>query len=128
MNLKTIITAALIYTLSHSVWADSSTKETPSKRIEVYSLSQSYWDTKYGDTLGEIAQQLLPYNKNKQQQLIINIIELNPNAFVKNKPATMKANLRLWLPNNMSHVGKHVDPSHYNVQSFSWGNIKRPKR
>ena len=34
-------------------------EQTNSKRIEVYSLSQNYWDVQYGDTLGGIAHHLL---------------------------------------------------------------------
>ena len=100
----------------------------PSKRIEVYSLSQNYWDTRSGETLGEIVQKLLPYNKGMQQRLIQDILELNPNAFWNNNPNHMQANKRLWLPNNMVKADTQVDQTHFSVQSFSWGNIKRPRR
>jgi hypothetical protein len=63
-----------------------------------------------------------------QQRLMKDIMELNPNAFRDNDPNRMQANTRLWLPNNMVKADTQVDHEHFSVQSFSWGNIKRPKR
>ncbi len=99
-----------------------------SKRIEVYPLSQNYWDTKPGETLGEIAHNLLPNNPRMQAQLINDVINMNPDAFVNNNPDRMKANTRLWLPNRLTQADNKVDVSKYSVQTFSWGNIKRLKR
>ena len=99
-----------------------------SKRIEVYSLSQNYWHTKSGETLGEIAQQLLPNNPRMQQRLMKDIVALNPNAFQNNDADRMQANTRLWLPGNMTTPDTKVDRSKTSVQSFAWGNIKRPVR
>ena len=126
----TNITANLIFAfiLCHPVLADSESSRSQSKRIEVYSLSQNYWDTKSGETLGEIVQHLLPYNKVMQQRLMQDIIELNPNAFLNNSPDRMQANKRLWLPNTMTKADTRVDHKNFSVQSFAWGNIKRPKR
>ena len=99
-----------------------------SKRIEVYSLSQNYWDTKSGETLGEIAQQLLPNNPRMQQRLMKDIVALNPNAFQDNNPDHMQAKARIWLPGRMTTPDTKVDRSKTSVQSFAWGNIKRPVR
>lgn len=99
-----------------------------SKRIEVYSLSQNYWDTQSGETLGEIAVQLLPHNFNLQQKLMNDIVNQNPDAFLNNNHNNMLANTRLWLPNNLSRIDKQADSERVEVESYSWGNIKRPKR
>jgi len=48
INLKQLIKAFVVITLAISSVAYAEHK---SKRIEVYSLSQNYWDTRYGDTL-----------------------------------------------------------------------------
>ncbi len=45
---------------SQTLSADTYDTNSESKRIEVYSLSQNYWDTQYGETLGEIVLHLLP--------------------------------------------------------------------
>ena len=99
-----------------------------SKRIEVYSLSQNYWDTHSGETLSGIVAQLLPHNPNLQHKLMNDIISQNPNAFQDNNPDYMLANKRLWLPNNLAQTDSKADPQRTKVESFSWGNIKRPKR
>lgn len=99
-----------------------------SKRVEVYSLSQHYWDIQSGDTLGEIVTQLLPNNPDMRQKLMADIISQNPNAFIDNDPNYMRAKTRLWLPNHMTQTDSKVDPQRTQVESFSWGNIKRPKR
>lgn len=99
-----------------------------SKRIEVYSLSQQYWDTQRGETLGGIVAQLLPNNMGMQYKLMSEIINLNPHAFEDNNPDRMLANVRLWLPNRFAHTDSKADPEQTQVESFSWGNIKRPQR
>ena len=98
-----------------------------SKRIEVYALSQNYVDTRSGDTLGEIASRLLPNNPRMQQKLMADILRLNPDAFIERNPNQLRANTRLWLPNHLSKPDSNADSSKYTVESFSWGNIKKPK-
>ena len=123
MERKKQIIIALVAALSiaPSVYAES-------KRVEVYSLTQNYWDTQLGETLGKIAAQLLPHNFNLQQKLITDIVSLNPDAFQNNDPNYMLANTRLWLPNNLPQVDSQATPKHTEVETYSWGNIKRPKR
>ncbi|MDH3342993.1 MAG: hypothetical protein OEM07_04640 [Gammaproteobacteria bacterium] len=116
-----LITVLLALSVASSVLAES-------KRIEVYSLSQNYWDTQPGETLGEITAQLLPNNYNIQQKLMVDIVNLNPNAFQDGNPDYMLANIRLWLPNNLPKTESNTNTTHTQIESFSWGNIKRPKR
>jgi Tfp pilus assembly protein FimV len=99
-----------------------------SKRVEVYSVSQNYWDTQYGETLGEIALQLLPNNPRMQQRLMQDIVALNPQAFPDSEPNKMQANTRLWLPGQTTQADTAVNKSRTHVESFAWGNIKRPIR
>lgn len=96
-----------------------------SKRIEVYALSQNYWDTQYGDTISEIVVQLLPNNPSKHAALKRDIVNLNPDAFINADPARLLANKRLWLPGYMNQADTRVNPSSTTVESYSWGNIKR---
>ena len=69
-------------------------------RIEVYPVTQAYWDVKPGETLGEIVKQLLPNNPAMRKRLMNEIVELNPDAFSSSNPDNLKANVRLWLPNH----------------------------
>ena len=103
-------------------------KQTNSKRIEVYSLSQNYWDTQYGETLGEITLHLLPNNPAKQQALIQDIVHLNPHAFINGNPGKLLANKRIWLPVYMKQADTKVNPATTTVETYSWGNIKRPRK
>jgi len=121
---RKIVSIALI--LCAIILAPSSFAE--SKRIEVYSLSQNYWDTRNGETLGEIAAQLLPNNPSMQQKLMADIISQNPHAFRDNDANYMLANKRLWLPNRLVQTDSKADSKRTKVESYSWGNIKRPKR
>jgi hypothetical protein len=98
-----------------------------SKRIEVYSLSQNYWDTRYGDTLSDIAYQLLPNNPAKRAALQEDILHLNPEAFIGGDPAMLLAGKRLWLPGYMKQADSNADPATTVVETYSWGNIKRRK-
>ncbi len=102
-------------------------KQTNSKRIEVYSLSQNYWDTQYGDTLAEIVLHLLPHNPAKHEALKQDIVHLNPHAFIGGNPEKMLANKRLRLPSHMKQADSKVNPATTTVETYSWGNIKRPK-
>ncbi|MDH5573596.1 MAG: hypothetical protein OEY89_17660 [Gammaproteobacteria bacterium] len=99
-----------------------------SKRVEVYALSQTYWDTQPGETLGEIAAQLMPHNLRLQQKLMNDIVNLNPDAFQGGNPDLMQANTRLWLPNNIPQADGKVGNGNTQVETFSWGSIKRPVR
>ena len=103
-------------------------RQTNSKRIEVYSLSQNYWDVQYGDTLGGIAHHLLPNNPLKREALQQDILHLNPDAFISGQPGKLLAGKRLWLPGYMKQADSRVNPATTTVETYSWGNIKRPKR
>lgn len=98
-----------------------------SRRIEVYSLSQNYWDTQAGDTLGRIVHHLLPNNPSKRAALKQDIVRLNPGAFINNNPEQLLANKRLWLPGYMKQADPKADPETTKVERYSWGNIKRPR-
>lgn len=102
--------------------------QTKSKRIEVYSLSQNYWDVQYGDTLSSIAHHLLPNNPSKRQALQQDILHLNPDAFIAGQPEKLQAGKRLWLPGYMKQADSKADPATMTVETYSWGNIKRPKK
>jgi len=102
-------------------------KLTNSKRIEVYSLSQNYWDVQYGDTLGTIAHHLLPNNPLKREALQQDILHLNPDAFTGGQPEKLLADKRLWLPGYVKQADSRVNPATTTVESYSWGNVKRPK-
>ena len=119
------IAPAALYAGNYDNSADAS--PTASKRIEVYALSQNYWDTQYGDTLGGIALHLLPNNPDKREALQQDILHLNPNAFIGGDPAQLLADKRLWLPGYMKQADSTVDPATTVVERYSWGNIKRPR-
>lgn len=98
-----------------------------SKRIEVYSLSQNYWDTRPGDTLGNIVHHLLPNNPSKRAALQQDILHMNPKAFIGGNPAKLLAGKRLWLPGYMQQADSAINPTTTIIESYSWGNIKRQK-
>ena len=100
------------------VWAEST-------RIEVYPLSQNYWDIKNGDTLGEIVNTLIPGNPYLQEKLIHDIVSLNPHVFPGNNPNHMLANKRLWLPNAVKPPNDSTNTSGYTIEKFQWGSIKK---
>ena len=102
-------------------------EQTNSKRIEVYSLSQNYWDVQYGDTLASIAHHLLPNNPAKRESLQQDILHLNTDAFINGQPEKLLAGKRLWLPGYMKQADSKVNPAARTVETYSWGNIKRPK-
>jgi len=120
------LSSLILCSTSHVLHAD--TEKATSKRIEVYSLSQNYWDTQYGETLGEIVLHLLPNNPSKREDLKQDIIRLNPQAFINSDPAQLLADKRLWMPGYMKQADTRVDPSTTTVENYSWGNIKRPKK
>ena len=99
-------------------WAEST-------RIEVYPLSQSYWDIKSGDTLGEIVHALIPGNSYLQEKLMRDIVTTNPHAFPGGNPNRMLANTRLWLPNAVNPPTDSTGTSGYTIESFQWGSIRK---
>ena len=101
--------------------------QSKSKRIEVYSLSQNYWDVRSGDTLSSIAHHLLPNNPAKREALQQDILHLNPRAFIAGQPEKLLAGKRLWLPGYMKQADSKADPATTTVEVYSWGNIKRLK-
>jgi hypothetical protein len=107
--------------------AHADTERHSSKRIEVYSLSQNYWDTQNGDTLGEIVLQLLPNNPAKHEKLEQDIVQLNPGAFIGADADKLLAGKRLQLPGYMKQADSKIDPATTVVEQYSWGNIKRPR-
>jgi len=116
-----------IFLCSGYITAIADSEREKSKRIEVYALSQNYWDTQYGETLGEIVLHLLPNNPSKREDLKQDIIRLNPQAFINSDPARLLADKRLWMPGYMKQADTRVDPSTTTVEHYSWGNIKRSK-
>ena len=121
------ITANTVVTMADTYNINSEVKQTNSKRIEIYSLSQNYWDTHYGDTLSEITLHLLPNNPAKHEALKREIAHLNPHAFINGNPEKLLAKQRLWLPVYMKQPGSKANPLTTTVETYSWGNIKRPK-
>ncbi|MCW8933109.1 MAG: hypothetical protein OQK98_00150 [Gammaproteobacteria bacterium] len=99
-----------------------------SKRVEVYSISENFWDVTPGETLGDIVKQLLPDNPGLREKLLYQIVELNPDAFSQSNPDNLKANVRLWLPNNAPAMRQVKDKKLFNVKSYSWGQVYTPRR
>lgn len=99
-----------------------------SKRVEVYSISQNFWDVTPGETLGDIVKQLLPDNPGLREKLLYQIVELNPDAFSQSNPDNLKANVRLWLPNNAPAMRQIKDKKLFSVKSYSWGQVYTPRR
>ena len=100
------------------VWAEST-------RIEVYPLSQNYWDIKTGDTLGEIVNTLIPGNPYLQEKLIRDIVTTNPHVFPDGNPHYMLANKRLWLPNAVKPPDDSINASGHIIETYQWGSIKK---
>lgn len=98
------------------------------KRVEVYSISQNFWDVTPGETLGDIVKQLLPDNPGLREKLLYQIVELNPDAFSQSNPDNLKANVRLWLPNNAPAMRQIKDKKIFSVKSYSWGQVYTPRR
>lgn len=98
-----------------------------SKRIEVYAISQSFWDVTQGESLSEIVLQLIPDNTSKREKLFNDILKTNPQAFLKNNPDKLKANVRLWLPNGAVVRDSPSLSNKYEIRSFHWGQIYRVK-
>ncbi len=105
----------------HAAHADS-------RRIEVYSAGQTYWDVAPGETLGDIVAQLLPNNPSRRDKLITEIVKLNPKAFSNANPDFLKASVRLWLPGHSSALNKQINNDKYIIKEFSWGYIQTRKQ
>jgi len=99
-----------------------------SKRIEVYSISQNFWDVSPGETLAGIVNYLLPDNPHLHEKLQVQIVRLNPHAFSQGNPDSLGANIRLWLPNNVPAIPRIKDKNIYHIKSFSWGQVYKSKR
>ena len=120
-------TGSLVYSAIETHDSRTVAQATESKRVEVYALSQNYWDTQSGDTLGNIVLHLLPNNPSKHTRLKQDIVLLNPHAFIGGNPEHLLADKRLWLPVYMKQADTKTNPATTTVEQFSWGNIKRPR-
>jgi len=115
--------------LSDSLIADTAPgNSNHSRRIEVYTISQHYWDVKQGDTLSGILEQLLPLNKHMRNSLAGKILQLNPEAFINGNSHRLKSGVRLWLPNHTPYLPSAKDTDRYDIKSFSWGQVHTIKR
>lgn len=122
------ISSAIILSICCMYFASfAEAEQSTAKRIEVYSLSQNYWDTQQGDTLRKISLHLLPNNPSKRAALERDIVLLNPQAFINGNPALLLAGKRLWMPGYMKQADTKANPKTTIVERYSWGNIKRPK-
>jgi len=103
-----------------------------SHRIEVYptsqALPQTYYDVKSGDTLGGIAQSILPGRAELRASLMRRLVEINPDAFINHNPDQLKAHVRLWLPDEYAGPGQSASTGQRVIQQFSWGYISKPRR
>ena len=120
MNRITLSFLLLLLLPHHAVWSES-------LRVEVYPISQQYWDISDGESLSVIAAKLLPNNPNMQMRLMDDLVRLNPKAFKDNNKELIIAGTRLWLPGKMTQADSKVDKNKYDVKTYSWGNIKTPK-
>lgn len=93
------------------------------KRIEVYPLSQNFYDVEAGDSLQQIVLQLLPNQPAQRAQLMQDIVQLNPTAFIRQNPDRLKAGVRLWLPNNPPQSAPQLQSRNLHIESFSWGQV-----
>lgn len=123
-----ICTGSVVYSAIETHDNSTVAQATESKRIEVYSLSQNYWDTQSGDSLNNIVLHLLPNNPSKHAILKQDIVLLNPHAFIGGNPERLLADKRLWLPVYMKQADTKTNPATTTVEQFSWGNIKRPRK
>ena len=124
---QTVITGLLFCCSGVSALYADSGNNNASKRIEVYALTQNFWDVHAGDTLSEITQHLLPNNPSKREALQLDILRLNPAAFIDGDPALLIAGKRLWLPAYMKQADSKVNPATTTIETYSWGNVKRQK-
>ncbi|HEX5056684.1 MAG TPA: hypothetical protein VFX02_09320 [Gammaproteobacteria bacterium] len=94
-----------------------------SKRVYVYPVSQQYWDVRPGETLGGIAEALLPGSTQHRQRLMDDILRLNPGAFIDQDPNRLLAYARLWLPNTVTRPVSAAQDNE--IREFDWGYIKK---
>ena len=120
MYRSSLILCALCATLCTSAYADS-------KRVQVYELTQTFVDVLPGDTLGEIAATLIPYNHTLQQRLMDDIMRMNPDAFPQGEARRLLSGSRLFLPNSLQPAMHGEAAGDFSVETFSWGSIKRQK-
>lgn len=104
-----------------------------SRRIQVYSVSQNFWDVKSGETLSGIMKKLLPDNPAIHDSLSQQILDLNPEAFIQSDANKLKANTRLWLPNAIpltptKYTRDKYTRDKYEIRSFSWGQAYKTRR
>lgn len=125
--IKTAITTATLLLCGVNFAALAASEQTTSKRVEVYSLSQNYWDTQYGDSLSKISIHLLPNNPSKRDALERDIVRLNPDAFINGNAELLLANKRLWMPGYMKQADSKANLNTTIVESYDWGNIKRSR-
>lgn len=131
MKQQLIIFLSLIFLSSYysvEIFANDKQVFKSSKRIQVYSVSQNFWDVKSGDTLGNIIKKLTPDNPATRDSLSQQIIHLNPNAFILGDANKLKANVRIWLPNGMPVSLRKNKKDKYEIRSFSWGQAYKIKR
>lgn len=124
---RKIVALLICYSLAASYASYAAGDQQKSKRVEVYSLNQSHWDIQPGDTLGNIVRHLLPNNPSKHSTLKKDIVLLNPQAFSNGNAELMLAGKRLHLPGYMQKADSIANPATTEVESYSWGNIKRQK-
>ena len=98
-----------------------------SQRIEVHPQARAYIDVVTGDTLGEIVARLWPGMPNHQRRLQLEIVELNPQAFIDGDPNRLKTNIRLWLPGYANTLHHRQNQAPAQRQEFSWGYIKHAR-
>lgn len=120
---QTLHAVCLLLALSSATYAGADTGGP--KPIEVYPLSQNFYDVTAGDTLQQIVLQLLPNRPAQRASLMQAIVQLNPGAFVKQNPNRLRAHVRLWLPNNPPHFAPALDARNVHIESFSWGQVIR---
>ncbi len=113
----------LLLALSSATYTSADAGE--AKPIEVYPLSQNVYDVAAGDTLQQIVLQLLPNRPAQRAQLMREIVQLNPDAFVQQKPSRLKAHVRLWLPNSPPHSAAQPETRNLHIEYFSWGQVIR---
>lgn len=130
LTLNAVCLLLLALSSANNAHADvsSSGSTGEAKPIEVYPLSQNFYDVAAGDTLQQIVLQLLPNRPDQREHLMQAIVKLNPTAFVKHNPSRLKAHVRLWLPNSPPHSVPQLETRNLQIESFSWGQVIRRRQ
>ncbi len=118
----------MIYLIAALLTGNSFLHASESKRIEVYAISQSFWDVRPGESLSEIVIQLLPEYPAMRKTLMHDIVDMNPSAFIQGDPNQLRAHSRIWLPDHINMLRKRKNANTYHIQSFDWGQVYTPKR